>query len=455
MASPGDKKGQRRGLCGHIMASFDVHKRCARCRDKGIGDDDCVEKRSCVICDGFTETQKEMLATPTYKIRKDKKSGVLVSPDQVTVIDSVEDKEPIFHSSPPASQPSAHAQSEASSSTASFVTSDQLQQMSDQWAEQFARFEALLSRGNVFSTPKSTVQHVPSHDAMSDTPFIPPSARLTGPVEFPAEGEVDKQQDSRVTEKDVKEKRKSRKSRRESKEEDKHSKKRQMSPSPDVSALHVKSASVQVKPPVQAQATSGPEVVQKTKPTPVSTVASDPEQKEFFLPGATGQGLAQPSSSGQAPPVVQASSSLFGDSTVTGAYRTPPEPDTLDIDPPLSEASYSEDQVSDEGEISSDILERPEQTEDMNYRETVRSIRSFMGWNHIPTFESDLSEPDKSNNPWKGKLPKRPARISVAMPPDDWLCQKLEKLNTVVAEGYPSRAQDSAGLKKDHFITLH
>ena len=90
----------------------------------------------------------------------------------------------------------------------------------------------------------------------------------------------------------------------------------------------------------------------------------------------------------------------------------------------------------------------------MNYRETVRSICSFMGWNHIPTFESDLSEPDKSNNPWKGKLPKRPARISVAMPPDDWLCQKLEKLNTVVAEGYPSRSQDSAGLKKDQSVKV-
>ena len=72
----------------------------------------------------------------------------------------------------------------------------------------------------MFSTPKSTVQHVPSHAVVSDTPFIPPSARLTGPVEFPAEGEVDKPQDSSVVEKDVKEKRKSRKSRRESKEED-------------------------------------------------------------------------------------------------------------------------------------------------------------------------------------------------------------------------------------------
>ena len=156
----------------------------------------------------------------------------------------------------------------------------------------------------------------------------------------------------------------------------------------------------------------------KTKPTPVSAVSSNPEQKEYFLPGTTGQGTSHPSSSGQALPIAQPSSSLFGDLTVTGAYRTPPEPDTLDIDPPLSEASYSDDQGSDEGEISSDT-NGPKQTEDMNYRETVRSIRSFMGWNLIPTFESDLSEPDKSNYPWKGKLPKRPARISVAMPPDD------------------------------------
>ena len=65
-----------------------------------------------------------------------------------------------------------------------------------------------------------------------------------------------------------------------------------------------------------------------------------------------------------------------------------------------------------------------------------------------------MSEPDKSNNPWRGKHPRKPARISVAMPPDDWLCQKLEKLNTTVTEGYPSRSQDSAGLKKDQFIKI-
>ena len=40
------------------------------------------------------------------------------------------------------------------------------------------------------------------------------------------------------------------------------------------------------------------------------------------------------------------------------------------------------------------------------------------------------------------------------MPPDDWLCQRLERLNLTVAEGYPSRSQDSAGLKRDQFIKV-
>ena len=40
------------------------------------------------------------------------------------------------------------------------------------------------------------------------------------------------------------------------------------------------------------------------------------------------------------------------------------------------------------------------------------------------------------------------------MPLDDWLCQKLERLNLTVAEGYPSRAHDSAGLKRDQFVKV-
>ena len=69
-----------------------------------MGEDPCVKDKPCKMCDSFTDTQKDMLATPTYRIRKDKKSGILVSPDEVTVIASVEDKpkdvEPSFQTPP-------------------------------------------------------------------------------------------------------------------------------------------------------------------------------------------------------------------------------------------------------------------------------------------------------------------------------------------------------------------
>ena len=65
MSSP----GQKRGSCGHVMALFDNHKKCARC-EKGVGDDLCVKKQDCQICKAFTPSQILQLASPTYKARK-------------------------------------------------------------------------------------------------------------------------------------------------------------------------------------------------------------------------------------------------------------------------------------------------------------------------------------------------------------------------------------------------
>ena len=187
MASPGDKKGQQRGSCGHVVASFDLHDKCARCRDKLIGEDDCVKDKPCKVCDGFSDIQKEMFATPSYKIRKDKKAGLLVSPKEVTVLQPV-DNEPTFQSpSGQSTQPSAHSSSipPSGSQSASFVTADQLAAISDKWAEQFARMEALLSRGNVFSTSVSTVKPIDTQPLISQQPFLAPASRPTGPVEVP------------------------------------------------------------------------------------------------------------------------------------------------------------------------------------------------------------------------------------------------------------------------------
>ena len=57
--------------------------------------------------------------------------------------------------------------------------------MSDQWAEQVVRVEALLTRGNIFSTPKSSVKPVLSRTLISDIPFLAPSTRFIGPEETP------------------------------------------------------------------------------------------------------------------------------------------------------------------------------------------------------------------------------------------------------------------------------
>ena len=43
----------------------------------------------CKICDSFTAVQREMQATPQYQIRKDRKAGILVSPNKVTVLSPV------------------------------------------------------------------------------------------------------------------------------------------------------------------------------------------------------------------------------------------------------------------------------------------------------------------------------------------------------------------------------
>ena len=50
--------------------------------------------------------------------------------------------------------------------------------------------------------------------------------------------------------------------------------------------------------------------------------------------------------------------------------------------------------------------------EDMNYRVIVRSVCAFLGWNFIPDFELDTGGTESSNNPSKGKHPKKTGEVS-------------------------------------------
>ena len=61
----------------------------------------------------------------------------------------------------------------------------------------------------------------------------------------------------------------------------------------------------------------------------------------------------------------------------------------------------------------------PDQTlsEDQNYRETMRGIRSFMGWTHIP--DMDMAASTADDNPFAGPKAQPTGKISVSMATDE------------------------------------
>ena len=130
MSSP----GQRKGACGHIMANFDKHSRCARCRDKGQVEDPCVKLLQCEFCELLTPEQVLQLATPTYKLRKEKQKGkdVPIDPASVTVISHMEQEV--------ADRPASHNSSvDLSLPAPSFQK--ELQDLDDKWSFRMARLE--------------------------------------------------------------------------------------------------------------------------------------------------------------------------------------------------------------------------------------------------------------------------------------------------------------------------
>ena len=103
MSSP----GQKHGVCGHLMASFDNRSFCARSREKGKGSDPCVSHNDCNSCNILTEEQHLQLATPSYRLKKEKRgvkkssdtskkkdsdSSSLIDPSSVTVAGALDNQ---------------------------------------------------------------------------------------------------------------------------------------------------------------------------------------------------------------------------------------------------------------------------------------------------------------------------------------------------------------------------
>ena len=171
------------------MAGFDTHSKCARCRDKGLGDDPCVLKKECVICKGFTPEQSLQLATSTYRDRKDKKTTsnattsstpTLVDPAHVSVLGKVEKVKAVQTTPSKKTKCSESPKPSASKkrSSSSRPTTEDLQHLDDKWGERFSRLEAMLL-AKAFTVQVELVVKPASDVTPSQKPFltlVPPPA---------------------------------------------------------------------------------------------------------------------------------------------------------------------------------------------------------------------------------------------------------------------------------------
>ena len=105
---------QKRGLCGHLIASFDKHSYCARYRDKRKSAEPCINNKDCVLCNVLSGDQKAHLATATYQKKKEKceqnflveeSSSTLVDPVLVSVLGTAKNMENIKSSDKASSTP--------------------------------------------------------------------------------------------------------------------------------------------------------------------------------------------------------------------------------------------------------------------------------------------------------------------------------------------------------------
>ena len=189
MSSP----GQKRGGCGHVMANFDQHTFCARCRDKNKGTDPCVENKGqeCKFCLAFTPEQLAQISTPSYKIKKEKREArkadngtptktfdELVDPASVSVIGVVGQQETpkaqASVSAPPEkklkkSAPVAKAKKSSGKASDSSATDSKIAKFDLKWSERFNRLEALL-------LAKTLQQPTFSSDIKVNPPRSPPAS---------------------------------------------------------------------------------------------------------------------------------------------------------------------------------------------------------------------------------------------------------------------------------------
>ena len=316
------------------------------------------------------------------------------------------------------------------SSSAPSATEDKFSALEDKWADRFNRLEALLLARSIEPTFSSDVRVTPDHPPPGNVtrdsePFFQPSdkpldtSQRTGPDSSaalqPSAGKLTTdpalQRSSTVKR-----------------------------TGPDNIASQQKSAGkLKAKPNISAQGRTGPDTAsQKQKSTgkpstdshrPSTLPAEASDHPTSDRPYSSTDSLSPTPLKGRKDSI----SSVDSD-TQSQFSDTPPV-----------ELFVEEGDLSDDQEFDQELPTSEEQT----YRETMRGIRSFMGWSHVP--DMDSSNPSDDNR-FAGPKAPAPSKISVQMPTEDWLCRKLSKLNLNMTEGYPSRTTEDGSLPMDHFL---
>ena len=395
-----------------MMAGFDLHSVCARCRDKKKGSDPCIgtPPAACSHCDALSSEQKAQLSTPSYKLKKERKeaksstpakavdtlSPTLMDPALVSVV-GVVDGQTTSGLSGPAEKMSKKVESKKSSSSTKPARSDKsvksssnpppttsttdqgkpttsstdskISDLDKKWSDRFNRLEALLlaktidkPQNPVFSTVKVAPAHAPPANVVRTDLFLKPAsqpAHLTDPAV-----------DSLATD------------------------------------------SSQHKPAARASSSAQLETATRETVQKRLTRAFDTSRQESPSPSDS-------------------------------------DSDSLSSDRPLIDIFPEEGELSDDQEAN---LSDHEQSlsEEQSYRETMRGIRSCMSWDHIPDIDSGTTTSE--DNPFAGPKLHTPGKVSVNLPTDEWLCRKMSKLNITLVQGYPTRTSEAGGLLRDQFV---
>ena len=438
------------------MANFDSHAFCARCCEKGKGSDNCVknpQSTDCKICNTFSEEQRLQLATPSYKIKKEKReakkleatpakdSEELVDSSNVSVIGPVE-KQAISPTEPPPDKKTKKdtkkiakrekAPSATTSKASQGSTDDKIASLDSKWSERFNRLEALLLARNMEPKFSADVKVTPAHSppasvTHSSEPFIRPSSSATLPGtgssaerHQPTSKAMISQQSSTTT-----------KFPGTGSSATKHQPASQTKTSRPASS---KGSSALTHQPASQTKTDQPNL-------PPDTISDPSSHQSSHRPAFTDRPTPSDTADSASPVLHrsrQDSVSSFSSEAGSDLSDRPP----LDL--------YAEEgELSEDPDLSAMDQDQPV-SEEQTYRDTMQGIRSYMGWTHIP--EVDSSATTAEDNPFAGPKTVTPGKVSVKMPTEEWLCKKLSKLNLSLSEGYPSRGSEAGGLAKDVFL---